>query len=86
MAASNTTTDGNATDGGLVAGGREDLSPFGSETEEYIFHQTQVKVPLLLLYTLVFILAFFGKYPFKPWSSAFLVGFPSGLGPPGLLR
>ena len=30
--------------------------------EEYIFHQTAVKVPLLLLYSVVFILAFFGEY------------------------
>lgn len=30
--------------------------------EVYIFHQTAVKVPLLLLYTVVFILAFFGEY------------------------
>ena len=30
--------------------------------EEYIFHQTAVKVPLLLLYSVVFVFAFFGEY------------------------
>lgn len=33
--------------------------------ELYIFHQTAVKVPLLLLYTVVFILAFFGEYKLR---------------------
>lgn len=40
--------------------------------EVYIFHQTAVKVPLLLLYTLVFILAFFGKYKVPPFPGTYL--------------
>lgn len=43
--------------------GEEGVAGNGSQHPEvYIFHQTSVKVPLLLLYTLVFILAFFGEY------------------------
>lgn len=32
------------------------------DTETYIFHQPQVKIPLLILYSVVFVLAFFGEY------------------------
>lgn len=35
----------------------------------YPFHRTEVKVPLLVLYTLVFIFAFFGKYNTSPMYS-----------------
>ena len=32
------------------------------EYDDYIFHRTEVKVPLFMFYTLVFIFAFFGEY------------------------
>lgn len=45
-----------------VWGAQGEAGNSSERPEVYIFHQTAVKVPLLLLYTVVFILAFFGKY------------------------
>lgn len=40
----------------------DDTLDFNYEADLYIFHEPRVKIPLLIVYTVVFVLAFFGEY------------------------
>ncbi|MPC57624.1 hypothetical protein E2C01_051609 [Portunus trituberculatus] len=52
----------NASDSVWRGEGQGQAGNTSERLEEYIFHQTAVKVPLLLLYSVVFVFAFFGEY------------------------
>ncbi|XP_045139301.1 trissin receptor-like isoform X1 [Portunus trituberculatus] len=51
----------NASDSVWRGEGQGQAGNTSERLEEYIFHQTAVKVPLLLLYSVVFVFAFFGN-------------------------
>lgn len=55
----------NATNNGTSFAANDSLWHTSRDLEQYIFHQPYVKIPLLICYTVVFLLAFFGKYTVK---------------------